>query len=403
MSRRSWPVRRLEEITTFISGGTPETSREDYWNGEIPWITAKDMKSIWLRDAQLNITEAGAKASCRVVSPGTVLVLVRGMTLLKDVPIGVTTRPAAFNQDVKGLAPAGCVLPEYLALALTARKPQLLRLVSQAGHGTGVLSSEQLACVRLPIADADYQRRVVDVVRLCEDEERLLSTQIRQLKRRLGGLRHKLLEFHDSGKGPKIAWKSARIGDVLTSVERRVRCEDSERYRLVSVRRRSEGVFFREELSGRDIKTKDIRRIHAGDFLISRRQIVHGAAGVVPDAYDGMFVSSSYAVLAPIKSGQISVRYLNQLSKTAEFHRLARMSSHGVHIEKLFFDLRDFLRRRIKLPESVRDQERIADTLDLAEREIALLAKQGDLLFARKTAVIHALLAQQQPGGGPHA
>lgn len=100
-----WEERRLEELTDIQSGATPSKANPEFWNGTIPWISAKDMKRFFLEDAEDYISMAAVNSGARLVPPGTLLVLTRGMTLLKDIPICILRREMSFNQDVKGLRP----------------------------------------------------------------------------------------------------------------------------------------------------------------------------------------------------------------------------------------------------------------------------------------------------------
>jgi type I restriction enzyme S subunit len=134
MVPEGWRQVPLTELVTFKSGGTPSTQNPDYWGGEIPWISAKDFTSLRLSDSQLKVTMLGAQSGTRLVPAGTVLLLVRGMTLHKDVPIGLTTQPMTFNQDVRALLPKNGVSPEFLAYSLVASKQRLRQFVDTAGH-----------------------------------------------------------------------------------------------------------------------------------------------------------------------------------------------------------------------------------------------------------------------------
>ena len=116
----SWKTFSLGEITTFHSGGTPNRQTLDYWNGDVPWLSAKDLKQFRLIDSIEKVTEKGARNGTRSVNAGAVLILVRGMTLMKDVPVGVACRAVTFNQDLKALIPNEKVDSYYLAYSLVA-------------------------------------------------------------------------------------------------------------------------------------------------------------------------------------------------------------------------------------------------------------------------------------------
>ena len=134
--------RTLDEAADFASGGTPSKANPAYWSGTIPWISAKDMKSMRISDAEDHLTLAGLEAGSRLAPRGSTLVLVRGMTLLSDVPICIADRDVAFNQDVKALSPKEGVESAYLTYALLGAKPQLIAQVDLAGHGTGKLPTD---------------------------------------------------------------------------------------------------------------------------------------------------------------------------------------------------------------------------------------------------------------------
>ncbi len=160
-------------------------------------------------------------------------------------------------------------------------------------------------------------------------DEAITKTQqlIEQLKRRNKGLMQELLT-------PKKDWHKFRIGDLLKIVKRPVEWNDEELYKLISVRRRSGGAFFRESLTGKQILTKQLYTALEGDFLISKMQIVHGASAVVPAELSGMKISGSYISVHSKDENLLDIHFFNWLSKTRWFYRMTYVSSYGVHIEK---------------------------------------------------------------------
>jgi type I restriction enzyme, S subunit len=147
-----WRDTTLGEVVDFISGGTPSTGNASYWHGSVPWVSAKDMKRLFLDDSEDHLTESGVANAGKVVPSNTVLLLTRGMTLLNDVPICIARRPMTFNQDIKALRPKGGVSGDFLPYLLLGNKQRLLGLVDLAGHGTGRLNTDELKSfdVRIP-------------------------------------------------------------------------------------------------------------------------------------------------------------------------------------------------------------------------------------------------------------
>ena len=92
-------------------------------------------------------------------------------------------------------------------------------------------------------------------------------------------------------------WTRTTFGSALEKVERPLDLELDRKYRLVTAKRNRGGIVLRSELLGSEILTKTQFAARAGDFLISRRQIIHGACGVVPEDLDGAVVSNEYSTL----------------------------------------------------------------------------------------------------------
>jgi type I restriction enzyme S subunit len=157
-----WEPTIIDELATIQSGGTPSKSNPDYWGGTIPWVSAKDMKNVRLIDTEDHVTDVAAADGAKEVPAGTVLMLTRGMTLLKDVPICLLQRPMTYNQDVKALRPRKGVVSEFLAYLLLASKPSLRALVDIAGHGTGRLSTDELKKLELSKPTPAEQHRIAD-------------------------------------------------------------------------------------------------------------------------------------------------------------------------------------------------------------------------------------------------
>lgn len=77
-------------------------------------------------------------------------------------------------------------------------------------------------------------------------------------------------------------WQKLSLEKCLNIEARKAYIQDNQEYDLVTVKRSRGGVIRREHLKGKDISVKSQFYIKEGDFLISKRQIVHGACGLVP-------------------------------------------------------------------------------------------------------------------------
>ena len=187
-----WRTRTLEKLILVQSGGTPSKDNSEYWNGSIPWVSAKDMKRLYLEDTEDHISIAAVDSGARLVPVGTLLVLTRGMTLRKNVPICVLRREMSFNQDVKALLPKAGVKGLFLVFALLANKQRLLNMVDIAGHGTRKLNTDELEAFELAFPQPAEQQRIATCLSSLEDALAAQACKIDALKQQKQGLLQQL-------------------------------------------------------------------------------------------------------------------------------------------------------------------------------------------------------------------
>jgi type I restriction enzyme S subunit len=165
-----WQEAKLGQLTDFLSGGTPSKDKPDYWGGSIPWVSAKDMKRFRLEETEDHVTESGLANGTKLVPAGSVLLLARGMTLLNDLPICVTSCPVTFNQDVKALRPRSDVSPDFLPYLVLGNKDRLLSLVDLAGHGTGRLNTDELKSLEVLLPPLPEQHAIAQILGALDDK-----------------------------------------------------------------------------------------------------------------------------------------------------------------------------------------------------------------------------------------
>ncbi|MDE0365403.1 MAG: restriction endonuclease subunit S [Gammaproteobacteria bacterium] len=165
-----WREATLGAVTKFLSGGTPSKDQPEYWNGSIPWVSAKDMKHLYLRDTEDHVTDEGLANGTRKVPTGTVLLLARGMRLLNELPVCVTQQPMTFNQDIKALQPRSALDPSFLPYLVLGNKNRMLGLVDLAGHGTGRLNTDELKALNIQLPPVPQQRAIAHILGTLDDK-----------------------------------------------------------------------------------------------------------------------------------------------------------------------------------------------------------------------------------------
>lgn len=170
-------------------------------------------------------------------------------------------------------------------------------------------------------------------------------------------------------KGFSDAWKQYKVDEIATDVERSIDMKDDEVYQLVTVKRRNEGVVSRGFLKGKDILVKNYFEIRAGDYIISKRQVIHGANGLVPKSLDKSVVSNEYLVIA--SNDMISTKFWTLISQTYKMYKMFFLSSYGVDVEKMVFNVDDWKKRSITIP-AVAEQNRIVEFFENLDNLITL-------------------------------
>lgn len=172
-----WHLRALEDCGTWLSGGTPSRKNDAYWDGDIPWISAKSLTDFYIRDSDRHVTELGAQNGARIAPAGSTIFLVRGMSLQSEFRMGIARRDVTFNQDCKAIVPREGIDPVFLANAVRARTPQILGMVDSASHGTGRLATDRIAQLRIAVPPIEEQRAIAEVIGALDDRIEHLSTE----------------------------------------------------------------------------------------------------------------------------------------------------------------------------------------------------------------------------------
>lgn len=159
-----WVMGRVSALFQFRSGGTPNTDIADYWNGDIPWVSAKDMKALRISDAEDHITSTAVSESATSIVPvGTVLIVARSGILRHTLPVAVALREVAINQDIKGLLPnKDQIVSLFFAYWVQGHQPALLTLWRQQGATVESLDFEKLKTAVLPLPPVREQSAIAD-------------------------------------------------------------------------------------------------------------------------------------------------------------------------------------------------------------------------------------------------
>lgn len=156
---KGWQWAALREVGEIVAGGTPPTSDQTCWNGNVNWITPSDLsgyKKKYISHGAKFLTQDGLRRSAaRIIPEGSVLFSSRA-------PIGYVAIACAdlcTNQGFKSVVPGKCILSEFLYYFLKSAKRQ----AEDAASGTTFkeISLSNFSKLVVPIAPLPEQHRIV--------------------------------------------------------------------------------------------------------------------------------------------------------------------------------------------------------------------------------------------------
>ena len=207
---------RLGNLVTFTSGGTPSKSNPNYWNGNIPWISAKTMKMERVSTSDLFITEDGLQAGSRLAKQGSILILTRGSGLFNDIPICLVEKDLAFNQDIKCLNSCTSIDNKFIFYWLLSQKGYLSAKVGMTGIGAGKFDTDFLMNLMVPIFSTEVRNRIVAIADSISEKiaiNRAINENLQQQARAL--YKSWFVDFEPFDKRMPDLWKIGKLKDVL--------------------------------------------------------------------------------------------------------------------------------------------------------------------------------------------
>jgi len=206
-----WRECKLSDVADIVGGGTPSTKVAEYWNGEIPWITPKDISNLnnrFISKGERNISKKGLEnSSAKILPKGTILLSTRA-------PVGylaIAKNDITTNQGFRSLIPHNETDNIFLYYLL---KNNIEYLKSQAtGTTFGELSGSVLKSLIFLFPSLPEQKAIASVLGSLDDKIDLLHRQNKTLEQMAEALFRQwfVVEADDE-------WEEVRLGDFFPVV-----------------------------------------------------------------------------------------------------------------------------------------------------------------------------------------
>ena len=196
----SWVWCKLSDIAYFGGGKTPSTSIKEFWdNGDVLWITSKDVKSKFIDDTQIKLTEVGTKGMT-IYPINTIVMVVRSGILRRILPISITSKPSTINQDLKAIQCFKLNFTNYLYWVISALECYILENYQKDGTTVESIDFVRFQIILIPMPPINEQKRIVDEIYKWLDLITNIETEKIGLESYISQTKSKILDLAIQGK-----------------------------------------------------------------------------------------------------------------------------------------------------------------------------------------------------------
>lgn len=202
---------KLSEVMDLIGGGTPKTSKPEYWNGNIPWLSVKDFNNDfrYVYKTEKSITQLGLKkSSTKLLQRGDVIISARGTVgEIATIPFSM-----AFNQSCYGLrAKKGMVTSDYLYYLIKHN----ISILKKNTHGSvfDTITRNTFDNIEVEIPSIKIQEKISSILNDYDKKIELNNAINNNLEHQAEALFHLLFV-----ENVNPIWKNGMLSDLGTIV-----------------------------------------------------------------------------------------------------------------------------------------------------------------------------------------
>ena len=216
--REGWQATTLGEVAEVVGGGTPSTTRAEFWDGDIVWLTPTEVVALDGRrvsDSERKITKQGlANSGARLLPRGTVILTSRASVGF----VAVSDCELCTNQGFQSLVPQTQILAEFLLPWVQTNRLEFM--ARSAGSTFKEISKTNVATMTILLPPLAEQHRIVDVIEAVDAYVASLESYANAARTARAALLHELLTTNTQG------WKETTLGEVAEVNPKELRLAD---------------------------------------------------------------------------------------------------------------------------------------------------------------------------------
>jgi type I restriction enzyme S subunit len=267
---KGWVETTLGEVVNLIGGGTPKTTVNEYWTGNIPWLSVVDFNNDdrWVSNAEKSITKLGLqKSSTKLLKVGDIIISARGtvgaMAQLK--------REMAFNQSCYGLREVKEILDNDFLFYLTKYS---LKQINRNTYGAvfDTITTKTFDVINVNIPSLLEQKAIAQILTAFDDKIELLQDQNKTLETTAQTIFKEWFGKYQIGDELPEGWRVGKLSEIADflnglALQKYPAIQGKETLPVIKIRELKQGVTENTDKANTELDKKYI--INNGDILFS--------------------------------------------------------------------------------------------------------------------------------------
>ncbi len=367
-----WEEKLFKNIVDIVDGGTPDTTKEEYWNGNIQWFTPTEIKSKYISNSKRTITELGLKKSSAKILPIGTLLLSTGATIGD---VGIAVNECTTNQGFQSLITKDNSNNEFLYNWITTNKKEFLRKAS--GSTFLEISKKEIEKISISIPSKPEQERIASFLNQVDTKIEQLTKKESLLQDYKKGVMKKIfnqeVRFKDDKGNEFCEWEEKKLEDFLNLRLREVP-KPIENYLAIGIRSHCKGTFQKPDSEPHKIAMDKLYIVKENDLIVNITFAWESAIAIVKKEDEGGLVSHRFPTYTFNKNLAI-VEFFRYAIIQKKFRLMLDLISPGGAGRNRVMSKKDFLKLKWELP-CVEEQTKIANFLSSIDTKIQQTQKQ---------------------------
>jgi type I restriction enzyme, S subunit len=370
----TWDLKRIGDLGEIVTGSTPNTNVDEYWNGDIPFVSPTDMKGTrYIKNTERTVTYKGAQVG-RIIPKNSVMV-----TCIASIgKLAISSQECITNQQINTIIPYKDYNHEFLYYAISNQIPYLQTLAGTTA--VPIINKKTFSNVSIPVPPINEQRKIAAILSSVDEAIEKTEAIIEQTEKVKKGLMQQLLTKgigHTKFKKTEIGeipeeWEVRSIDEIAFVNPEALSNKTDNNYEFeyidISSIEKPGKIGKTARYKFKDAPSRARRLVRTGDTIVSTvRPYLKGFA-FIDKEHDGRVCSTGFAVLRPKAS--IDPLFLFQsilLNNFVEFLKSRMTGSNYPAVTAS--DIKEY---KFGVPTDINEQKEIAKILSIYDRKLGV-------------------------------